>query len=269
MEPAKENPYSYLTAKERTRLSPPARLLLERGLLKGTVLDFGCGYGKDVHVLQEKGVSITGYDPHYSPAFPAQKFETILCIDVLNVLLPEEQAGVLMDIAWLLKPGGKAYFAVRRDAPATGYRSHKVHRLPVYQSNVRLPYASLFCSERWELYEYWHYTWLHRGNAQVCPFLAGEELLELIVETTPAFAVYAPDPVTPGHALIIPKRLTAGYFDLTPQEQNACWMMVNRVQQLLQQRYQQAGFQITVKAGAAAGQTMEQVCIELVPQYAK
>jgi diadenosine tetraphosphate (Ap4A) HIT family hydrolase len=243
-------------------------MLWGRGLLTGSVLDFGSGYGKDVQLLQERGIHITGYDPHYAPAFPNQKFDTILCLDVLNILLPEEQAAALMDISYLLRPGGKAYIAVRRDQQYEGYRSHKAHRLPVYQGNVRLPYASLLRSDRWEVYEYWHYTWLHRGNTQVSPFFEGEALREMLVETTQACSFFAPDPVSPGHALIIPKRLTAGYFDLSFSEQTACWSMVNRVKQLLTDQYHPDGFSISMNDGEAAGQRLPHAHIQVIPRYA-
>lgn len=44
MEPIKIN-HPYLTAIRRTRLSAPARYLLQHGLLKQRILDFGCGLG--------------------------------------------------------------------------------------------------------------------------------------------------------------------------------------------------------------------------------
>jgi ATP adenylyltransferase len=108
------NPNTYLTAKERTTPSLPVRMLLERKLIQGKVLDFGCGFGKDVNHLLEKGFDAQGYDPHYYPEYPTQKFDTILCFYVLNVLFPEEQNRVMMQISKLLKPNGRAYFAVRR-----------------------------------------------------------------------------------------------------------------------------------------------------------
>jgi 2-polyprenyl-3-methyl-5-hydroxy-6-metoxy-1,4-benzoquinol methylase len=103
---------SHLTAIERSSLSYPARIVLNQEKIKGKVLDYGCGIGKDVELLKEKGVDIIGYDPFYFPKFPNEKFDTILCFYVLNVLLPEEQAEVLMNISYLLKPNGKAFFAV-------------------------------------------------------------------------------------------------------------------------------------------------------------
>ena len=64
------NPNSQLTAIERTSLSYPARTVQKQNKLLGKILDFGCGIGKDVEILTEKGFDITGYDPFYYPNFP-------------------------------------------------------------------------------------------------------------------------------------------------------------------------------------------------------
>ena len=129
-----KNPYSHFTAKERDKLSFPGRILKERGLLSGKVLDFGCGLGKDVEILKNQKFDIEGYDPYYFNTYPTGKFDTIICFYVLNVLLPQEQATVINEISKLLKVGGKAYFAVRRDIDKPGFRFHKIHKkrnLPV------------------------------------------------------------------------------------------------------------------------------------------
>ena len=55
-----QNIYSHLTAKERDTLSFPAKTLLKQNLLVGDVLDFGCGFGNDVKLLQNKGIKIDG-----------------------------------------------------------------------------------------------------------------------------------------------------------------------------------------------------------------
>ena len=103
-----KNPNSHLTVKDRKWPSYPTKHLLAQGLIQGRVLDFGCGLGTDVAFLRAKGIDITGYDPHYAPAYPTGRFDTILCHYVLNVLLPEEQIQVLMAVAELLKPSGRA-----------------------------------------------------------------------------------------------------------------------------------------------------------------
>lgn len=261
-----ENLYSHLTAKERESISFPAKYVLHQNLLQGEVLDFGCGFGKDVEVLSRKGINIRGYDKHYFPTFPTQKFDTIICFYVLNVLLPEEQAKVLMEVSQLLKPSGKAYFAVRRDIKYQGFRMHKIHQKQTYQCNVKLPYKSIFKNESCEIYEYKHINQL-KNTPTECPFCNPDGDRELIVESATAFAIYDKFPVNIGHALIIPKRHCASFFDLTFKEQSACILMLNSVKEIVYHQFKPDGFNIGVNINEAAGQTVPHVHIHLIPRY--
>ncbi len=262
-----QNQNSHLTAIERTSLSYPARIVLNQNRIIGKVLDFGCGIGKDVELLKIKGFDIDGYDPFYFPSFPTEKYDTILCFYVLNVLLPEEQAEVLMNVSNLLKPNGKAYFAVRRDIQYEGFRIHKVHKKETYQCLIKLGYLSIYKNENCEIYEYEHYTTLNRGNTNFSPFLAGDEIRELIVETATVFSLYDKFPVTKGHSLIVPKRLVSNYFDLSLKEQTACWIVANKVKTVLQQKYNPDGFNIGININEDAGQTISHCHIHIIPRY--
>jgi len=62
-----------------------------------------------------------------------------------------------------------------------------------------------------------------------CPFCNPDSDREVIIETTEVYCMYDMFPVTQGHSLIIPKRHCADYFELTLEEQSACWSMVNTV----------------------------------------
>ena len=261
------NAVTHLTAKERNAISFPARILFERNLLQGRALDYGCGMGSDVLLLKEKGINITGYDPYYFPEKPTEKFDTIICFYVLNVLMQEEQSDVIMEISALLKPNGKAYFAVRRDITYEGFRTHKIHQKPTYQCNVKLPFSSIFLNDNCEIYDYQHYTTINTGNTRVSPFFNDDQPRDLIYESGTTFSFFDKYPVSLGHALIVPKRLIANYFDLTLKEQMACWMMVNKVKSLLQNRYNPNGFNIGINIHGAAGQTVLHCHIHIIPRY--
>ncbi len=100
---------------------------------------------------------------------------------------------------------------------------------------------------------------------QSCPFCNLER--EKIIETGLSFAIYDAFPVNKGHALVIPKRHTANYFDLTNQEQADCFELLNRVKVIVQQKYIPHGFNVGININEAAGQTVPHVHIHLIPRY--
>ncbi len=260
------NKFSHLTAIERTNLSSPVRFLLARDLLKSRVLDFGCGLGNDVKLLQQKGLDIVGYDPHYVPIYPTGKFDTIVCCYVLNVLRAEEQAEVLMNVSHLLAPGGKAYYAVRRDLKKEGFREHYVHKVPTYQCNVKLPFKSIELNEYCEIYEYVHYN--HQWNSpNNCIFCNPHRKIQILTESATAYAMFDGYPLSKGHVLIVPKRHISNYFELPNKEQSACWLMANKVQKILMQEFQPDGFNVGMNIHRAAGQAMNHATIHVIPRY--
>ena len=261
------NSNSHLNAKEREKLSFPAQILLNKNLLEGEVLDFGCGFGNDVKILQEKGIIIDGYDKHFSPTYPTKKFDTIICFYVLNVLMEEEQATVLMELSQLIKPNGKVYIAVRRDLEYEGFRTHKIHQKKTYHCNVILNSKSFFKNENCEIYEYQHYNQLKINQDSDCPFCNPDSGRELIVETETAFAIYDKFPVNNGHSLIIPKRHCSDYFELTFKEQASCMFMLNKVKEIVSETFNPDGFNIGINIGEKAGQTVNHVHIHLIPRY--
>jgi ATP adenylyltransferase len=183
------------------------------------------------------------------------------------VLFPEEQNKVLMQVSSLLKPTGKAYFAVRRDIQKDGFRTHQVHGKPTYQCYVKLPYTSIFLNENTEFYEYQHWNQVVKGESK-CPFCKPNPKLKLLAETPLSYAVLDGYPVAKGHALIVPKRHVANYFDLTFEEQKDLVQVSNFVQEILKTQYNTTDFTLGMNIGRLAGQRMDHATTHLIPRYA-
>lgn len=74
-------------------------------------------------------------------------------------------------------------------------------------------------------------------------------------------------PVSPGHTLIIPRRHTDSFFDLTNQEREDMMALLMRVKNKLQEELQPQGFNIGINEGFAAGQTVQHTNIHLIPRF--
>jgi diadenosine tetraphosphate (Ap4A) HIT family hydrolase len=75
------------------------------------------------------------------------------------------------------------------------------------------------------------------------------------------------DPVSRGHALIIPRRHCATWFDATPEEIAELSSAVNLVRQVILEQHKPDGFNIGVNVGTAAGQTIDHLHVHLMPRY--
>ena len=85
-----------------------------------------------------------------------------------------------------------------------------------------------------------------------------------------AFAIWDRYPVSPGHALVIPRRLVATWFDADAQEQAALLELVNLVKQHLDATLKPKpdGYNVGFNAGEAAGQTVMHLHVHVIPRYA-
>jgi len=261
------NSNSHLTAAERTKLSFTAQFLLQKNLLTGDVLDFGCGHGSDVKLLTQSGIAIQGYDKYYFPEYPTKRYDTIICNDVLSVLLPEEQNRVLMELSKLVKPSGKVFISVRRGLQYEGYKTLEKTNIKIYQCNVTLNIKSYYKNKNIEIYEYRHFNQIHKNENAQCPFCFPASERELIIESESAYAMYDKFPVNNGHALIIPKKHCSDYFDLSFKDQAACFQMLNAVKEIISHKYNPDGFNVGINIGKYAGQTIDHVHIHLIPRY--
>jgi SAM-dependent methyltransferase len=131
---------AHKTARARKTISAPMKYLSENGLLGGVMLDYGCGKGFDAdHFGMYK------FDPYYTDGEIVRgdgvimgsdyaTFDLITCNYVINVLEGDiAKRNVIENIYSMLRPGGKAYIAVRRDVTKPG-----VTKTGTYQENAVL-----------------------------------------------------------------------------------------------------------------------------------
>lgn len=71
-----------------------------------------------------------------------------------------------------------------------------------------------------------------------------------------------------GHALVVPKRHVASFFEMTSQEQDAVLELLRRIQSQVEREHSPDGYNIGVNVGKAAGQNRMHVHVHLIPRYA-
>lgn len=81
------------------------------------------------------------------------------------------------------------------------------------------------------------------------------------------FAQWDKHPVNPGHALVIPNRHFADYFDATEEERNALWKLVFDVKHIIDDKHGPDGFNVGINVGPVAGQSILHLHIHIIPRY--
>ena len=100
-----------------------------------------------------------------------------------------------------------------------------------------------------------------------CPFCAlAPERIRLRGEH--AFVIDDGFPVSPGHALIVPRRHVASLFELDGNELSEMFDLLARARSRVLDERQPDGFNIGINDGAAAGQTVMHLHVHLIPRYA-
>jgi superfamily II DNA or RNA helicase/diadenosine tetraphosphate (Ap4A) HIT family hydrolase len=75
-------------------------------------------------------------------------------------------------------------------------------------------------------------------------------------------------PVSPGHALLLPKRHVASWFEATPEEQAELLAALDLARREVEKDHRPDGFNIGIDVGPAAGQTLSHLHVHLIPRYA-
>lgn len=90
---------------------------------------------------------------------------------------------------------------------------------------------------------------------------------EYVASNKLAFALYDGFAVSPGHTLVVPRRLVATWWEASQDEQRAILALVDEVRLLLDKQYKPDGYNVGFNAGQAAGQTVSHLHVHVIPRY--
>ena len=99
-----------------------------------------------------------------------------------------------------------------------------------------------------------------------CPFCP-PPADHILIERPLAFVKRDGYPLTKGHALVIPRRHVATFFETTAEERQAMLELLDEVKALLDRQHHPDGYNIGINNGAAAGQTVMHVHLHIIPRY--
>lgn len=89
----------------------------------------------------------------------------------------------------------------------------------------------------------------------------------MFLENNSVVGLWDKFPVNPGHALLVPKRHIAEWFEATREEQEALTSALSQAKQVIDDLYQPSGYNIGMNLGQAAGQTIFHLHIHMIPRY--
>jgi ATP adenylyltransferase len=101
-----------------------------------------------------------------------------------------------------------------------------------------------------------------------CPFCSLDDSDRVFYRDDLTVALWDGYPISPGHALVVPRRHVAGWFEASAEEHAALVRAIDAARAAILERHRPDGFNIGVNVGAAAGQTVFHLHVHLIPRYA-
>jgi diadenosine tetraphosphate (Ap4A) HIT family hydrolase len=111
----------------------------------------------------------------------------------------------------------------------------------------------------------------HPGDA-ACPFCQIDGA-RVFLATDAVLGIWDAFPVSPGHALLIPRRHVATWFEASPAERQALAAAISDAQLIIEARARSQGelppdgYNVGFNAGEAAGQTVFHAHVHIIPRY--
>jgi diadenosine tetraphosphate (Ap4A) HIT family hydrolase len=99
-----------------------------------------------------------------------------------------------------------------------------------------------------------------------CPFCS-LQASRIVDENADGVAIRDAYPISPGHTLVISKRHVVSFFDLSLDEVQSLFQLLQRAKEELQRTHSPNGFNIGINDGQAAGQTVSHLHVHLIPRF--
>lgn len=94
------------------------------------------------------------------------------------------------------------------------------------------------------------------------------EIDDYILDNELVYAIFDKTPVNKGHMLFVTKRHVESFFDITKEEREAIFDLIDEAKPMLDQIYSPEGYNIGVNCGETSGQSVMHVHVHLIPRYA-
>lgn len=101
----------------------------------------------------------------------------------------------------------------------------------------------------------------------LCPFCQPLPADRVLAASDTFVAFLDGFPISPGHALVVPKQHVASLFELPESNYQELWAQVAETRKLLMEKFHPAAFNIGVNDGSEAGQTIGHAHIHIIPRY--
>lgn len=99
-----------------------------------------------------------------------------------------------------------------------------------------------------------------------CPFCQPDPKI-IFYEDELVTGLWDQFPISPGHALLIPKRHVETWFEASPEEQQALTQALAHAKAIIEMQHQPDGHNIGINSGKASGQTISHLHVHLIPRY--
>ena len=100
-----------------------------------------------------------------------------------------------------------------------------------------------------------------------CPFCAPDRTRVFSDDQALVLCLWDGFPVSPGHALVLPRRHVSDWFDATKDEQIALLEGIALARAKIERLHSPDGFNLGVNVGASAGQTIPHLHVHVIPRY--